>query len=428
EPTRHLTIPDFLRRPARRPCRAGARRRTRGSRAAGRRLRRDHRRLDHGAAAVLRVRRELPPDVSAEGQPPGQPVRLGRGDGPRVRVAHGERRAAVRPRRRHDLFRHERRRLLADGRRQGQAVPRRPDLGRRATEEVGHAVHRGRLAGRRRLRHVPQRPGAGRDVQQDARRAPRHRQRGRATAGRRVSRRLHADDRGHEAGQGEVREGLPRLRRRRLPPGPQRAPRHGLRVPQGARVRRRPRHGHGQPRRQQGGSRGRAPGAVVRRRRGRGGEQPLPVLLLRRPEEPVQHERHHRVLPVQRGPQPLPPGRRRRARRQDRGRHLGQPVQDVSRRATREGHQPRRRVPDGQPVRGGVPDRRAEGGRAAKHGGAAGQEPDAQPAAVRPLRPGRSRGVRPRREETRRHRPSRARRLRGGGGASEARDQDRGEV
>ena len=58
--------------------------------------------------------------------------------------------------RRDHLLRHERRRLLADERRQGQAVPRRDAGDRRRVQEARRALHRRRLARVRRRRHVPQ--------------------------------------------------------------------------------------------------------------------------------------------------------------------------------------------------------------------------------------------------------------------------------
>ena len=48
----------------------------------------------------------------------------------------------------------------------------------------------------------------------------------------------------------------------------------------------------------------------------------------------------------------------------------GKAVEGVRRRPTRQGHQPRGRVPREQPVRRAVQEGRAEGGRAAGHGGA----------------------------------------------------------
>ena len=65
----------------------------------------------------------------------------------------------------------------------------------------------------------------------------------------------------------------------------------------------------------------------------------VPLLLLRRPQEPLRHPRHHRGVPVQRGTQPLQAGREERAGPNGEG-DVGRRVEGVLRGRPGEGDQP----------------------------------------------------------------------------------------
>ena len=210
--------------------------------------------------------------------------------------------------RRHHLLRDERRRLQPDETPDKAKHYRDAQTSdRRADEEGGRAVHRRRLARRAWIRETFRKnPADGGDVQQDAGRRARHRQarwrRPRASLSPMSSTAMIRRD---GQGQGEVRQGLRRGRRRRRSPGA-----NGHLVMAYAFLKGTGLHGNigtitvdlaaNKAEATEGHKVMSVSNGAVEIESTR-----YPFCFYRRPQVPQRHQRHHRVLPLQPGSQSL---------------------------------------------------------------------------------------------------------------------------